>query len=99
MAIGGFAISLAFQVATYYIQGLPTGPLATDTVVACIVSGLTIVLARAARGNHLLAVWRGMTGSRKTMQDRRSLESMINREIVSQRHVGRDFSMALLEFK
>ena len=45
--------------------------------------GLTIVLARSMRENSLLAMWRGMTGSRKIIHNWRSLESMIKREIAS----------------
>ena len=53
MVLGGLGLSIAFQLTTFLVHGIPAGPLVTDVAVAITSSVLTVVLSRIARDREM----------------------------------------------
>lgn len=97
VVLGGFALSVAFQLWNFVNHRIPDGPFVTDALIAFASSVLTIVLARAVRDNYLatanLAIHDSLTG----LRNRRSFESIAEMEIARQKRYGGVFSLAVLD--
>jgi diguanylate cyclase (GGDEF)-like protein len=93
----GFALSVAFQLWTFYFHRVHEATLVTDALIAFASSVLTIVLARALREKYLatanLASYDSLTG----LRNRRSFESIADMEIARQKRYGGVFSLAILD--
>jgi diguanylate cyclase (GGDEF)-like protein len=90
-------LTTLLQMLTFAHHRLPTPALATDMLVTLASSLLAIVLARAARSNHLhvrqLADKDPLTG----LLNRRSFTLLADREIARQERYGGNFSIAIID--
>ena len=93
----GLVLSIFFQFATFFIDGIPSRTLTTDALVAIASALLTIALARATRENHLAAVNLATTDWLTGLHNRRSFETIANLEIRRQRRYGGVFSLAVID--
>lgn len=93
----GLVLSIVFQLATFFIDAVPSLPLTTDALVAISSAVLTIALARATRENHLAAVNLATTDWLTGLHNRRSFESIADLEIRRQKRYGGVFSLAVID--
>jgi diguanylate cyclase (GGDEF)-like protein len=93
----GLVLSVVFQFSTFFFDGIPKGPLATDALVAMASSSLTVILARAVRENYLAAMELATTDWLTGLRNRRSFESIIDSEISRQKRYGGVFSLAVID--
>jgi len=95
--LGGFALSVAFQLSNFSFHGIPDGPFITDAIIAIASSVLTIVLARAVRENYLATANLAASDSLTGLRNRRGFEVIADMEITRQKRYGGVFSLAILD--
>ena len=93
----GMTLSTAFQLLTFYHNGIRQASLVTDVLVAFVASLLIITLARATRKNYLETQNLAVTDSLTGLHNRRSFESIAELERVRQKRYGGVFSLAIID--
>ena len=95
--LGGLALSVAFQLSNFVLNGILIGPFITDALIAFASSLLTVLLARAARKNYLetakLATHDSLTG----LYNRRRFETIADLEVARLKRYGSAFSLAVID--
>lgn len=95
--IAGLALSIAFQLWTFFDQGVPNSPYLADALIMAASSVLTIALARASRANYLLTMSLAASDWLTGLYNRRSFEFAADNEITRQRRYGGIFSLAVID--
>ena len=100
--IASLALSIAFQLWSFFHQESPgsaliTDGLITDGLITVASSVLTMTLARASRANYLATMSLAATDWLTGLYNRRSFESAAEIEITRQRRYGGVFSLAVID--
>ena len=95
--LAGLALSIAFQLWSYFGQDFPNSSLLTDGLITVASSALAIALARASRANYLVTISLAATDWLTGLCNRRSFESAAESEITRQRRYGGVFSLAVID--
>ena len=93
----GLAISTAFQLLTFYVDGVPYRPFVIDAITALSSAMLSIYLGISVRTNHLATVKLADTDWLTGLHNRRSFESIADLEIERQKRYGGIFSLAVID--
>lgn len=95
--LAGLVLTTAFQLLTFYVDGIPYRPFAIDAIIAFASALLSVFLARSVRKNHLATVKLAATDWLTGLHNRRSFKTITDLEIERQKRYGGIFSLAVID--